>query len=107
MAEITLTEGIVPKLPCDDYFTPEARKLCARVKHKSELMDDETLMLALAAAQAALARCWHQGERSAEETLQTIGAILEHRVRRRADRGPGRQGGGCPCKGRQHFLLQH
>jgi hypothetical protein len=35
-------------------------------------------MLALAAAQAALARYWHPGERSAEETLQTIGAILDH-----------------------------
>jgi hypothetical protein len=64
--------------PGDDYFTPEARKLCARVKHKAELTDDETLMLALAAAQAALAHYWHPGVRSAEETLQTIGAILDH-----------------------------
>jgi len=70
--------SIVPKLRCDDYFTPEARKLCARVKHKSELTDDEILMLALAAAQAALARYWHPGVRSAEDTLETIGAILDH-----------------------------
>jgi hypothetical protein len=49
---------VAQALPADDYFTPEARKLCTRVKHKSELSDDETLMLALAAAQAALARYW-------------------------------------------------
>jgi hypothetical protein len=78
MADVTRTEGIVPEIPCDDYFTPEARKLCARVKHKSDLSDDETLMLALAAAQAALARYFHPGARSAEEALDTIGAILDH-----------------------------
>jgi hypothetical protein len=78
MAEITPTEGFVPNLTCHDYFTPEARTLCARVKHKSELTDDETLMLALVAAQAALARYWHPGLRSAEETLETVGAILDH-----------------------------
>jgi hypothetical protein len=69
---------VAQALPADDYFTPEARKLCARVKHKSELSDDETLMLALAAAQAALARYWHPGVRSAEETLEAIGIILDH-----------------------------
>jgi hypothetical protein len=46
--------------------------------HKSELTDDETLMLALAAAQAALARYFRPGERSAEEALEAIGAILDH-----------------------------
>jgi hypothetical protein len=35
-------------------------------------------MLALAAAQAALARYFHPGARSAEEALETIGAILDH-----------------------------
>jgi hypothetical protein len=76
MAEIIHPESIVQTTPADRYFTPEARRLCARVKHKSELSDDETLMLAMAAAQAALARYWHPGERSAEQALDTIGAIL-------------------------------
>jgi hypothetical protein len=61
--------GMAPDLPEDEYFTPEARALCARVKHKSELTDDETMMLALAAAQAALAKYFHPGARSAEEAL--------------------------------------
>jgi hypothetical protein len=78
MAEIIHPESIVQTTPADRYFTPEARRLCARVKHKSELSDDETLMLAMAAAQAALARYWHPGERSAEQALDTIGAILDH-----------------------------
>jgi hypothetical protein len=70
--------GIVPPLPEDEYFTPEARALCARVKHKSELTDDETLMLALAAAQAALAKYFRPGARSAEDALNAIGAVLDH-----------------------------
>ena len=69
-----------PLQPClpGEYFTPEARSLCARVKHKSELSDEEVLLLAITAAQAALARYWHPGERSAEEALDTIGSILDH-----------------------------
>jgi hypothetical protein len=69
---------IIPAMPCDDYFTPEARKLCALVKHKSELTDDETVMLALAAAEAALARYFHAGDRSAEEALEAIDSVLDH-----------------------------
>lgn len=52
--------------------------MCQRVAHKSELSDEETLMLAMVAAQAALARYWHPGERSAEEALDTIGRVLDH-----------------------------
>jgi hypothetical protein len=72
--------SIVPEI-CDantDYFTPEARALCARVKHKSELTDDETVMLALVATQARLAKYIHPGERTAEEALDDIGRILDH-----------------------------
>jgi hypothetical protein len=58
-----LNARLTPTLREDDYFTPEARALCGRVKHKYELTDDETLMLALA-AQAALARYFHPGARS-------------------------------------------
>jgi hypothetical protein len=78
MANIIKSDSIAPTLPADDYFTPEARALCCRVKHKSELTDDETLMLAVAAAQAALARYFHPGTRSAEEALEAIAAILDH-----------------------------
>jgi len=78
MANIIKSDSIAPAFPADDYFTPEARALCGRVKHKSELTDDETLMLALTAAQAALARYFHPGAQSAEEALETIGAILDH-----------------------------
>jgi hypothetical protein len=53
-------------------------KLCALVKHKSELTDDETVMLALAAAEAALARYFHAGDRSAEEALEAIDSVLDH-----------------------------
>jgi hypothetical protein len=78
MANIIKSDNTAPTFPADDYFTSEARALCCRVKHKSELTDDETLMLALAAAQAALARYFHPGTRSAEEALETIGGILDH-----------------------------
>jgi hypothetical protein len=72
--------SIVPEI-CDahvDYFTPEARALCARVRHKCDLTDDETVMLALVATQARLAKYIHPGERSAEEALDDIGRILDH-----------------------------
>jgi hypothetical protein len=78
MSNIIKSDSMAPALPEDDYFTPEARALCARVKHKSELTEDETVMLAMAAAQAALAKYFHPGARSAEEALNAIGAILDH-----------------------------
>ena len=61
-----------------EFLTPEARMLVERVKHKSELTDKELLMLAMVAAQAALARYYHPGHRSADETLNLIGHILDH-----------------------------
>jgi hypothetical protein len=62
-----------------EYLTPEAKALCERVSHKSELTDKELLMLAMAAAQAALSHYYHPGKRpSAEKTLNTIGSILDH-----------------------------
>jgi hypothetical protein len=78
MANTIKSHSIAPTLPDDDYFTPEARALSQPVKHKSELTDDETLMLALAAAQAALAWYFHPGARSAEDALNAIGALLDH-----------------------------
>ena len=51
----------VNKIPAE-YFTPDAQALCKRVSHKSELSDKEVLMLAMVAAQAALARYWEPGD---------------------------------------------
>jgi hypothetical protein len=65
MADSPTSGSVVASLAPRDYFTPEAPALCARIKHKSELTDDEMLMLATAAAQAVLARYRHPGERSA------------------------------------------
>lgn len=59
--DITPKKGIVPAFPCDEFFTPAARVLCARIKHKSELTDDEMLMLAMAAPQAPLAKLFPPG----------------------------------------------
>ncbi len=61
-----------------EFLTPEARTLIERVKHKSELTDKELLMLAMGAAQAALARYFHPGHSSADETLNLIGHVLDH-----------------------------
>src|SRR6201996_7190232 len=77
MSNIIKSDSMAPALPEDDYFTPEARALCARVKNKSELTDDETVMLAME-AEAALAKYFRPGARSAEEALNAIGAILDH-----------------------------
>jgi hypothetical protein len=62
------------------YFTPEALELCRSLKSRkaSELSDDEVLMLALTAAQAALAKHVEPGNRDAEETLHTILSVLDH-----------------------------
>jgi hypothetical protein len=47
-ADLIAPQRLSPAFPEDDYFTPEARALCRRVKHKWELTDNETLMLAMA-----------------------------------------------------------
>jgi hypothetical protein len=63
-----------------EYFLPEALELCRKIKDKtvSELTDDEIVMLALTAGQAALAQYVEPGHRQAEETLNTILEILDH-----------------------------
>ena len=63
-----------------EYFTPEALELCRGLKDRkaSELSDDEVLMLALTAAQAALVKHVEPGDQDAEETLNTILAVLDH-----------------------------
>jgi hypothetical protein len=63
-----------------EYFTPEALELCRSLKGRqvSELSDDEILMLAVTAAQAALMKYVEPGHRDAEETLNTILDVLDH-----------------------------
>ncbi len=70
----TVIDSTIPA----EFLTPEARSLCERVKHKSELSDKELRMLAMVAAQAALARYYQPGHRSADETLNLIGQFLDH-----------------------------
>jgi hypothetical protein len=36
MAEIIHPESIAPTIPADDYFSPEARRLCARVLEENK-----------------------------------------------------------------------
>jgi inorganic pyrophosphatase/exopolyphosphatase len=55
---------------------PRARSLKGR--QVSDLSDDEILMLALTAAQAALMKHVEPGHRDAEETLNTILSVLDH-----------------------------
>jgi hypothetical protein len=60
---------------------PEALELCKRLKGKkvSDLSDDEVILLAITAGQAALAKYIQPGDRSCDKTLSTILSILDHR----------------------------
>ena len=64
----------------EKYFIPEALELCRSLKGRkaAELSEDEILMLALTAAQAALAKHIEPGNRDAVKTLNTILAVLDH-----------------------------
>jgi hypothetical protein len=63
-----------------EYFMPEALELCRSLKGReaSDLSDDEVLLLAITAAQAALAKHVEPGNSDAEETLNTILGVLDH-----------------------------
>ena len=70
----TLTFGSVDLA----YFTDEALSLIDRIKDKSELADDDMVMLALTAAQAVLARHLHpEGGQTDEETVNKLLGILD------------------------------
>jgi hypothetical protein len=60
------------------YFLSEALDLLKRVKSRDELSEDEIVMLALTAAQAALAKHIEPGNHTAEQTLNTILRILDN-----------------------------
>ena len=60
------------------YFTDEALSLIDRIKDKSELTDDDMVMLALTAAQAVLARHLHpDGGQADEETINKLFGVLD------------------------------
>jgi hypothetical protein len=64
------------------YFTDEALSLIDCIKDKSELTDDEMLMLALTAAQAVLARHLHpDGDQTDQKTInKLLGTLDDYRV---------------------------
>jgi hypothetical protein len=64
----------------EKYFIPEALALCCSLQGRraADLSEDEILMLALTAAQAALAKHVTPGNRDAEKTLSTILGVLDH-----------------------------
>lgn len=56
-----------------------AHEICARVKaDKTQLTDDERIVLSIIAAQSALARYIEPGHKDAEVTLNKILGILDH-----------------------------
>jgi len=69
----------LPKIG-EKYFIPEALALCRSLKGRkaADLSEDEILMLALTAAQAALANHVAPGNGDAEKTLNTILGVLDH-----------------------------
>ena len=68
------TDELAAQLPQigEKYFIPEALEFCHSLKGRNaaELSEDEILMLALTAAQAALAKHVEPGNRDAEKTLK-------------------------------------
>ena len=61
-----------------EYYYDQAREICRRVRNKAHLTDDEIIVLALVAAQLALAKYVVPGERDADQTLDAIMAVLDH-----------------------------
>ncbi len=60
-----------------DYYYDQAREICRRVRNKKHLTDDEIIILAVVAAQLALAKYIEPGERNADETLNHILSVLD------------------------------
>jgi hypothetical protein len=71
--------GRVSKIGAE-YLLPEALELCERLEDKkaADLSDDEIMLLAITAAQAALAKYVEPGDGSCDRTLDTILGILDH-----------------------------
>jgi hypothetical protein len=69
----------------DQYFLPEALELLRRTSRKEHLTDDEVLLLAITAIQAARAHLVETGNGSQNETLNIIADILDHQEVIRAE----------------------
>src|SRR4051794_14333041 len=65
-------------VPEPGYLLPEAMELLQRVKRREDLSDDEVLILAIAAAQSALAAYVEPGNRDANQTINKIMSVLDH-----------------------------
>jgi hypothetical protein len=83
MSDTKPIDHLEPKkiFPGVNYLSPEARELVKTLEGRqlSELSDDEIILLAVTAAQAALAKYVEPGDRSCEYTIETILSILDHR----------------------------
>ena len=83
MARLESASGIVPEHQQRNdefsFYHDRAREICRRVRHKSHLADDEIIILAIVAAQLALAKHVEPSDCDAERTLDAILGILDHR----------------------------
>lgn len=61
-----------------EYYLDQAREICRRVQDKAHLTDDEIIILAVVAAQLALAKYAEPGERDSDTTLDEILTYLDH-----------------------------
>jgi hypothetical protein len=61
-----------------EYYFDQAREICRRVQDKAHLTDDEIIILAVVAAQLALAKYAEPDERDADATLDEILSYLDH-----------------------------
>jgi hypothetical protein len=60
------------------FYYDQAREICRRVKDRAHLTDDEIIILAVVAAQLALAKYVEPGERDSDATLNLIMTYLDH-----------------------------
>jgi hypothetical protein len=72
------SSALQPEYRCDGFSDPVIAELCKKTRHKADLTQDEILLLALAAGQAALARYVEPGHRDAEDILNAILGVLDH-----------------------------
>jgi hypothetical protein len=61
-----------------EYYFDQAREICRRVKNRAHLTDDEIIVLAVVAAQLALAKYVEPGEHDSDATLDQIMSVLDH-----------------------------
>jgi hypothetical protein len=72
------TTGLAAEDAKSGPFLPEALELMRRAHYESRLSDEEILLLAVTAGQAALCRHWGMDGRAGEHTLDVIAQLLDH-----------------------------